>query len=237
MNRLLKVLSALLSYPQPEMIAALPEMRTAIAGAAGLGKKTQRRLNGFIDHLTGLPLLDLQEAYVLLFDRSRSLSLHLFEHIHGEGRDRGQAMVDLAAIYARHGLAVAGGELPDFLPLYLEFLSTREADEARRQHRDPLSVIQALAERLEARKSPYSVVLGALVELAGSAPKAAELAALRRVPPDDPNDFEAIDKAWEETMVQFGPGAPEAEASCPLAGQAVARMRRPDPAPEEASNG
>lgn len=237
MNRLLKVLSALLSYPRPEMIEALPEMRAVIGEAAGLSGKTRRRLTGLVDHLAGLPLLDLQEVYVLLFDRSRSLSLHLFEHIHGEGRDRGQAMVDLAAIYARHGLAVDGGELPDYLPLYLEFLSTREAGEARRRLKDPLSVIQALAERLEARKSQYSVVLNALVELAGSAPKAAELAALRRVPPDDPNDFEAIDKAWEETMVQFGPGAPEAEASCPLAQEAVARMKRSGPAGKEASGG
>lgn len=237
MNRLLKVFSALLSYPQPEMIEALPEMRPVIGQTAGLSEETRRRLAAFLDHLAGLPLLDLQEVYVLLFDRSRSLSLHLFEHIHGEARDRGQAMVDLAAVYAGRGLAVDGGELPDYLPLYLEFLSTQEPAEARRQLKDPLSVIHALAERLEERKSPYSVVLRALVELADSPPKAAELAALRQVPRDDPNDFEAIDKAWEETMVQFGPGAPEAEGSCPLARDMVGRMKHPGPAPEEASNG
>ncbi len=75
------------------------------------------------------------------------------------------------------------------------------------------------------------------MELAGSAPKTAELAALRRVPQDDPNDFVAIDKAWEETMVQFGPGAPEAEASCPLAQDMVARMMDPEPQSGEITDG
>ena len=237
MKRVLKVFSALIAYPHPEMIEALREMRVVIAEENGLSKKTQSQLAGFLDHLAGLPLLDLQEAYVSLFDRSRSLSLHLFEHIHGEARDRGQAMVDLAALYAQYGLVVKDRELPDYLPLFLEFLSTQEPAEARRQLGDPLPIIQALAERLKDRKSPYSVVFHALVELAGSAPKVDELEALRQAPQDDPNDLEAIDKAWEETMVQFGPGAPDAEGSCPLARDAVARMMDPDPMPEERSDG
>ena len=77
-------------------------------------------------------LYDLQERYVLLFDRTRSLSLHLFEHVHGESRDRGQAMVDLKALYERHGLHMSSSELPDHLPLFLEFLSRDSRDRGMR---------------------------------------------------------------------------------------------------------
>ena len=237
MNPTFKALSALLSYPTLDLIAALPEIWRILAAEAQLGPEQKSDLAPLFKRLATEPLLDLEEAYVLLFDRSRSLSLHLFEHVHGEARDRGQAMVDLAAIYAQNGLVVKDRELPDYLPLFLEFLSTQEPAEARRQLGDPLPIIQALAERLKDRKSPYSVVFHALVELAGSTPKVDELEALRQAPQDDPNDLEAIDKAWEETMVQFGPGAPDAEGSCPLARDMVALMMDPDPMAEEKTDG
>jgi nitrate reductase delta subunit len=123
MRRTLKVLSALLSYPSAELQAAVPEMRAAVNAERALPQRNRDRLGRLLEEIATGDLYDLQERYVLLFDRTRSLSLHLFEHVHGESRDRGQAMVDLKALYERHGLYMSSSELPDHLPLFLEFLS------------------------------------------------------------------------------------------------------------------
>ena len=104
MRKTLKVLSAVLSYPTAELQAAIPEMRTVLDTEARLPRRNRDRLDRILDEIAAGDLYDLQERYVLLFDRTRSLSLHLFEHVHGESRDRGQAMVDLKALYERHGL-------------------------------------------------------------------------------------------------------------------------------------
>ena len=130
MRRTLKVLSALLSYPTAELQAAVPEMRAALDREARLPQRNRDRLDRILDEIATGDLYDLQERYVLLFDRTRSLSLHLFEHVHGESRDRGQAMVDLKSLYERHGLLMSSSELPDHLPLFLEFLSTIPEAEA-----------------------------------------------------------------------------------------------------------
>ena len=113
MKRTLKVLSALLNYPTAELQAAVPEMRAALDAERRLPQKNRDRVDRLLEEVATRDLYDLQERYVLLFDRTRSLSLNLFEHVHGESRDRGQAMVDLMALYERHGLAMAGNELPD----------------------------------------------------------------------------------------------------------------------------
>lgn len=91
----LRALAALLSYPSADLIAAADEIREAIDGDGILPLAVRTELHRLIDDLAGGDLYDLQERYGLLFDRTRSLSLHLFEHVHGESRDRGQAMVDL----------------------------------------------------------------------------------------------------------------------------------------------
>ena len=125
MIRTLKSLSVLLSYPTEETVAALPAIRDAIAGEGLVAKAERGPLLALVDGIADGDIYDLQERYGLLFDRTRSLSLHLFEHVHGESRERGQAMVDLKEHYARHGLELSTGEMPDFLPLFLEFLSTQ----------------------------------------------------------------------------------------------------------------
>ena len=94
-----KVLSALLSYPSPDLVAATHELRGALARASGLSPGAVEALQGLVDELERRDLYELQERYVALFDRGRQLSLHLFEHVHGESRDRGQAMVDLAVLF------------------------------------------------------------------------------------------------------------------------------------------
>ena len=112
MTTTLKVLSALLTYPTAELQAAVPQMRAALDSEARLPQRNRDRLDGILEEIAAGDLYDLQERYVLLFDRTRSLSLHLFEHVHGESRDRGQAMVDLKALYERHGLSMNSSELP-----------------------------------------------------------------------------------------------------------------------------
>ena len=125
-----KVLSALLSYPTVELQEALSELTAALDGEALLPAAVRRQLDRLMDEIATGDLYDLQERYVLLFDRTRSLSLHLFEHVHGESRDRGQAMIDLKALYENGGLRIDAAELPDFAPLFLEFLSTQPRSEA-----------------------------------------------------------------------------------------------------------
>ena len=119
------MLSALLTYPTAELQAAVPrDARRARRRERACRRRNRDRLDRILEEIATGDLYDLQERYVLLFDRTRSLSLHLFEHVHGESRDRGQAMVDLKALYERHGLVMSASELPDHLPLFLEFLST-----------------------------------------------------------------------------------------------------------------
>jgi len=144
---------------------------------------------------------------VLLFDRTRSLSLHLFEHVHGESRDRGQAMIDLKAQYESAGLAMTTTELPDFLPLFLEYLATRPLAEACESLGQPAHIFAALSERLRKRHSAYEAVFRALIVLADAKPKAEEVSALLAAPDPDASDFAALDAAWEDEPVTFGPNA------------------------------
>ena len=203
-----KALSALLSYPTPELVAALTDIRSTVHMEALLDGNRLAALDELFDWMGATDIYDMEETYCLLFDRSRALSLNLFEHVHGESRDRGQAMVDLKALYARHGLDLARGELPDFLPLFLEFLSILPLQDAREHLSQAAHIVAALHERLKKRKSPYSTVLGAIADLAGDGDEFPLVA-------DDgaqPDDLAALDAAWEEAAVTFGPG--EAGGGC-----------------------
>ncbi len=205
MSNTFKALSALLSYPTRELKDAAGEIAEIIRVEALAPRWAVSRLDRLIHELATLDLYELQERYVFLFDRTRSLSLHLFEHVHGESRDRGQAMVDLRALYEQAGLDAGQRELPDFLPMFLEYLSTRPTAEARALLAEPLTVIAALKERLARRKSSYAAVLRVLEAIAGAEPSACDLDALRKAPDDNPNDLEALDAAWEDRPVIFGP--------------------------------
>ncbi len=206
MSQTFKVLSALLSYPTPEMQAAAPELRAALDAEALLPEKQRARVGRLIGEIESRDIYDLQERYVLLFDRTRSLSLHLFEHVYGESRDRGAAMVDLAQAYEKHGLMIAANELPDFLPLFLEFLSALPPQEARNWLGQTVHIIGAFRQRLRKRGSPYAAVFWAIETLANAKPDADALKSLREQEDDDPNDLEALDRAWEDAPVTFGPG-------------------------------
>lgn len=207
MANIFKALSLLLAYPTEDMRAAAGAIGEVIANEKALPARVRDQLQGLVDDLATGDLYDAQERYVLLFDRTRSLSLHLFEHVHGESRDRGQAMIDLKALYEQKGLQVSSTELPDFIPLFLEFLSTQPRSEAHELLGQPVHILAALAERLRKRGSPYEAAFRALISLAAVKPKDEEIAAVLNEPDPEPTDLEALDAAWEDEPVSFGPNA------------------------------
>lgn len=202
-----RALSALLSYPTAELQKALPELIVAFDGEALIPAAIRRQIDALLNEIATGDLYDLQERYVLLFDRTRSLSLHLFEHVHGESRDRGQAMIDLKSMYQSNGLEPDAAELPDFIPLFLEFLSILPRAEAYELLGQPAHILSALAERLRKRHSAYEAVFRVLVALATSKPRGEDISALLQQPDPDANDLAALDAAWEDEPVNFGPGA------------------------------
>lgn len=244
MIRTLKVLSLLLTYPTGEVAAAASSF-PAVLDEEGLVPEGRRGpLRRLASQLSEREIYDLEERYVLLFDRTRSLSLHLFEHVHGESRDRGQAMVELKELYAANGLEMPANELPDYLPLFLEFLSTRPLDEARGYLADVVHIVSVLGERLRRRSSIYAGVFAGLEALAGVKAERQDVEELLERPDDDPNDLEALDRVWEEEPVTFGGPAPNAAATCGpdrVAAQIRAGRRPPPPAglppPAEADRG
>jgi nitrate reductase molybdenum cofactor assembly chaperone NarJ/NarW len=201
MARTYRALAALISYPTEALQAATPEIAAALATEGLLSAAQRAAIDELLADLAGNDIYDLQERYVGLFDRSRTLSLHLFEHVHGESRDRGQAMADLVELYRGHGLEPAAGELPDFLPLFLEFVSLTPDDAARALLAEPAGILRTLADRLVARHSSYAAVFQALATLAN-----ATATAEPDIAHDDPDDLAALDAAWEEAAVHFGPG-------------------------------
>jgi nitrate reductase molybdenum cofactor assembly chaperone NarJ/NarW len=207
MIRTFKALSALLSYPTADLVAASGEISGAIEADGLVPERVLDQLHVLIAELATGDLYDHQERYVLLFDRTRSLSLHLFEHVHGESRDRGQAMIDLKTQYEAAGLEISASELPDFLPLFLEYLSIRPLSEAGEALGQTAHILTALAERLRKRKSAYEAIFRALAAIAAAKPKDDDIAAILAEADPDPSDLAALDAAWEDEPVTFGPAA------------------------------
>ncbi|MBS0400767.1 MAG: nitrate reductase molybdenum cofactor assembly chaperone [Proteobacteria bacterium] len=165
-----KAFSALLSYPSAEMRQALPEITGVICASGLIGPGERASLLELIGEIGEGDVLTAEERYVDLFDRGRALSLHLFEHLHGEGRDRGTAMVELKNLYSGAGFDLATSELPDFLPVVLEYLAQRELSEARELLLDCKDILAAICRGLLARQSSYAAVLQALLVMAGEQP-------------------------------------------------------------------
>lgn len=230
--RTLKVLSALLTYPTPELVAAGAELRAVLEREAVLPKRERAAVEALIADLAAHDLYDAQERYILLFDRTRSLSLHLFEHVHGESRDRGQAMVDLIKVYEDGGFTPTTKELPDFLPLFLEYAATRAPAEALELIGQPGHVFAALRERLAKRSSPYEAIFASLTALSRTRLNATALAALRAEADPEPDDLEALDAAWEEEEVTFGPGSAAAACGTDVLAAKLRQANRPAPGME-----
>jgi nitrate reductase molybdenum cofactor assembly chaperone NarJ/NarW len=203
----LRVLAALLSYPGADLRRHLPEMGEILHRERALGAVRLAELDALIGRLARTDPLDGEAEYVQLFDRGRGTSLHLFEHVHGDSRDRGPAMIDLAQTYERAGLFLAPGELPDYLPAVLEFASTQPPSGAKAFLGEMAHILNAIFGALEKRESAYASVLGALLELAGESAR-----------PVAPSAEEPLDETWAE---------PPAFGGCSVEGQA----RPGDPQP------
>ena len=231
MDRTLKALSLMLSYPTAELQAAMPEIGAVLAADTRLSGETRAALQRLSRDLGQGDLFDVQESYVMLFDRSRTLSLNLFEHVHGESRDRGGAMVSLIETYRAAGFEPATTELPDHLPVLLEFLSTRPFAEVQETLADAAHILDALATRLVRRESGYDAAFAALSQLAGVQSDTEAVAGMLAQPDDDPTDLTALDAVWEETEVTFGP---DPNAGCPQVRDMLALMDKPGSKPNPA---
>lgn len=202
----LRALGRLLSYPDAGLRALLPGLRDVLDVEGIVRGERLAALHRLLDVLGAGDALEIEAAYVECFDRGRRTSLHLFEHVHGDSRDRGPAMIDLGQTYARAGLHLAPGELPDYLPVVLEFASTQPDAEARSFLGEMAHILNALHTALQARRSPYAAVVAALVEIAGAQLEAVPLKA-----------EEALDASWAEpaafdgcsSLGQSRPGQPQ----------------------------
>jgi nitrate reductase molybdenum cofactor assembly chaperone NarJ/NarW len=194
----LRALGALLSYPNEELRQALPEIAQEILASRLIASSHRKDLLALVDELCSAGQLEAEERYVELFDRGRATSLYLFEHLHGEGRDRGQAMVDLRRLYERAGYELSSPELPDYLPVVLEYLSCRDLREARELLGDCAHILRRIGQSLIARRSSYAAVLQALLPIAGEKP--IDAATVPRVVERSEN----LDRDWFEQPA-FGP--------------------------------
>ena len=159
----------------------MPELRAAVAG---LQRAQGRALEPLLAAVASRPLSDLRRAYVETFDFDRRCGLHLTYHTHGDRRQRGLELVRLKRRYAEAGLPFAGDELPDYLPLMLEFASLRpeEGRELLASFRAPLELVRAA---LHDRGSLHAGVLDALCDSLPQ-PTARQLAEARRLAEEGP---------------------------------------------------
>jgi nitrate reductase molybdenum cofactor assembly chaperone NarJ/NarW len=207
MKNTLRALSLLLQYPDAQRRALLPLVVDAINEEAALPAARRAEIQAFVAEMLRNDPIEVEARYVELFDRGRSTSLHLFEHVHGDSRDRGPAMIDLIQHYEKAGLFLGEKELPDHLCVVLEFASTQPAPSARDFLGEMAHILQAIFSALRQRDSAYATLVAAVLELAGHRIEAVP------VTPD-----EALDESWAE---------PEAFGGCSTQGQASPGQPQP----------
>ncbi len=221
---ILSVISRLIDYPDEQILANEQAMINVIE-EAGLEPSLEEKLIDFLENNLSKELMEWQSEYDGLFERGRSLGLWLFEHVHGESRDRGQAMVDLVNVYRQAGLEISQHELPDYIPLFLEFLATQGEDNAVQWLKDVEHVLGLLLCRLEKRGSDYAALFETLLTIAGSQ---VELETFRNQVAEEKRDdtAQAIDKEWEEEEVTFG--ADSLDKACDSATRRPSENQRRD---------
>ena len=215
----LRSLAHLLRYPDADMRGHLVDIHTALNAENALGSVRRTELDALMDRLLAEGM-DSEAGYVDLFDRGRGTALHLFEHVHGDSRDRGPAMVDLVKTYEQAGLLLDPAELPDHLTVLLEFASTQPTQEARAFIGEFAHILQSIAAALVRRQSDYAAVLSAVLDLAGQPVMADTSVSL---PADEP-----LDASWEEPAA-FGGCNSEGQAA-PGTPQPIHITRRQPPA-------
>lgn len=235
--QIFKVISALMDYPQEGVGQHKDELKNIIASDISLSDECKASMTAFLEEQCALDLLDWQSDYDALFERGRNLSLLLFEHVHGESRDRGQAMVDLIEQYKAADLALDKNELPDYIPLFLEFLSTQDRENAKAWLMDVSHILATLATRLEERDSGYASLFTALLEISQAE---VDMDEIKKIVSAEEADYtnEAIDKVWEDEAVTFGGNATEG-GGCPSSstnGKPTAKQSRVDEMPVNIMN-
>ena len=197
-----KILSLCLSYPNADLQLFLSEVENELQKEALLSNQKIKDVCSFVNHFKNMNLTDWQALYVQLFDYSRSASLHLFEHIKSDSKDRGQAMVNLLEFYKENGLELSANELPDYLPVFLEFLSTQQTKEAAELLSEPIHIIDRVNKALSEKQNPYSHIFSAIISLSTKQPdkKATENIINNEKPLD-------LDAEYEEEPIEFGVGS------------------------------
>ena len=201
-----RVLARLLDYPHAEMRAALPELFAVLTEEGALSPARLAELKALMGTLQQGDAYEVEARYVESFDRGRATSLHMFEHVHGDSRDRGPALVDLQQTYEAGGMFFEASELPDYLPVVLEFASTQPAETAKAFLAEMAHILNVIHSGLIKRDNPYAAAIGAVLELAGEKPQAVQITV------DEP-----LDEAWQEPAAfdgcsskgQSKPGAPQ----------------------------
>ena len=195
----LRALARLLAYPDAQLRSELAPLIAAIDEEAAVPAVRRAELRALAADLVRRDPLEVEARYVETFDRGRATSLHLFEHVHGDSRDRGPAMIDLVQTYEKAGLYLGPEELPDHLGVVLEFASTQPPALAKAFLGEVAHILNAIFSALLKRESPYAAVVAAVLELAGQKAEAVPFKA-----------DEALDEAWAE---------PEAFDGCATRGQ------------------
>lgn len=230
-----KILGLMLSYPKPEMISHLDELIEVLEAEAILPQKNIKKIRALATEMQEGDIYEVQENFVDLFDRGRAHCLHLFEHIHGESRDRGQAMVNLVETYETKGLYLQKGELPDYLPLFLEYLSLCAPEEAFALLGDPITVIASIGVKLKKRGANYACLFEALKVLSKVKPDA-EMIKSAEAEPLEEFSHEEMDKDWEEAAAFDNTDVDQADCnSCDVFSGAVAEMSKGTPLENQAN--
>ncbi len=202
----LRALGALLTYPRHELLAALPEIQGVLLSAPLVDAVRRGHLERLIAELSESDPLELEQRYVSFFDTGRSTCLWLFEHVHGESRERGQAMAHLKGMYERAGFQLVPSELPDYLPALLEYLSYRELPEARDMLADCAHILRKIGAKLARQGSRYAAVFDALLVIA--AQPALDWPATTAGAPASPDHAAHVDDDWMDAPA-FGHGSAE----------------------------
>ena len=223
--RTLKILGFLLAYPTEAHLQNLSECRSILKNEKWLSDKSLKAIDSFLQEMEQSELLNLQENYVALFDRTPSLSLHLFEHVHGDSRDRGQALADLNEVFQNDGLSIHMAETPDYLPAFLEFCSIQSQEDAKENLDSIINILSAMKKRLENRQSIYASIFDAIIETVSRKPDARAVEQAIRQDSGAAYSNAQVDREWEEQFAFENTGhAAGGESGCPKADEMLARI-------------
>ncbi|MDD2551501.1 MAG: nitrate reductase molybdenum cofactor assembly chaperone [Dysgonamonadaceae bacterium] len=194
-----KILSLLLSYPNDELQKFLLQAEEELRDESLLHEEKIAEIAQSCKRFNQMDLTDWQGEYVQLFDYSRSVSLHIFEHIKGDSRDRGQAMVNLMEFYKEKGMHLTAKELPDYIPVFLEFLSTLSPSKSAELLGETVNIMDKINVALRESENPYSSIFKAIISLSAKQPdKAITREMIKNEKPLD------LDAEYEEEPVTFG---------------------------------